>query len=729
MTTDGHHIESDDQIGRTPVWPWLLLVSGLAVLPWLRGLSELRVFYIRDLSLFFWGRYLWLRRAWLSGEWPLWDPYVGGGQAAYSDALNQIVLLPSVLARLTGGEVLGFNLWVAMPFPLAAIGAFAFFQRRYSAAASVLGALSFVLCGPVVSTGNFPNLSWSVAALPWVLWATDAAVSAPSPRRLATLAVCVASQALAGEPLTHFASLLLALGFALAVAESDVGHALRSGIRRALVLTGGVVLGAALAAIQLIPMAQAAGNAQRFEKVSPDFWSLRPTALLATFWHHLFGDYFQTNFTSQAPWMPLMFTGREPFFFSLYFGTPLLALAVYGLAGNGTRRWRLFWVAAGLASLVAAFGAYTPIYPIFRDHVPLFGSFRFPVKYLVVAAMALAAGVAAGWDDLVGQTQRMTTGRRSTRARTVSIGLAVAVGGGAGLIAAGCYFFPSLVRPGFEAIALAFGAESGRPAADYMLRTLPAGSVAVVALAVGTAGLLALSSSRRTNAVPARRVLYVLITIDLLVRAWAINPVMDVAYLKEPAWLSHTRAAPTARIYVGGKQDGTLDAGDIDSSRAFLSEPRLRVSAGRAALSAQAVFCPSAWRVREMLSYDLAVLWPERFATATERFRNSQRDRRDRFLERTGVRFRVLPLKQAGGHLPIMPIPYFLESFLFDWGEDVAPRASIVSSARDRVGPRPAGAGAVRAGMGPPHHRPRRATARPGRGCRGSRDAVRANHH
>ena len=682
MTTDDHQTENSDQRRRTSSWPWLLIVSGLAVLPWLRGYSELRVFYIRDLSLFFWGRYLWLRRAWLAGEWPLWDPYVGGGQSAYSDALHQMFLLPSILARLIGGEALGFNLWVAMPFPLAALGTFAFFARRFSVPASALGAIAFALCGPVVSTGNFPNLSWSVAALPWVLWATDAAVSAPSPRRLATLALVVASQAFAGEPLTHFATLLLALGFALAVAAPDVNHAVRSAIRRTSVVTGGVALGVALAAIQLIPMAQAAGDAQRFQNVSPDFWSLRPTALLATFWHHLFGDYFQTNFTGQAPWMSLMFTGREPFFFSLYFGTPLLALAVYGLAGNGTRRSRLFWVAAGLASLVAAFGAYTPVYPIFRDHVPLFGSFRFPVKYLVVAAMALAAGVAAGWDDLAGRAQALATDRRFMRARTVSIGLAVVVGGGAGLIGAACFFLPALISPGVEQLAVAFGAESGRPAAEYMLRTLPAGSLPVVMLALVTAGLLALSTGKRTSAVPARRVLYLLIVSDLLVRAWAINPVMDVTYLREPGWLSHAKAAPDARIYVGGKQDGTLDAGDIDSSRAFLNEPMLRASASRAALSAQAVFYPSAWHVREMLSYDLSVLWPRRFAFASERFRNSQRDRRDRFLDRTGVRYRILPLRSASGRTPIMPIPYFLESYLFDWGADVAPRASVVSSAR-----------------------------------------------
>ena len=181
----------------------------VSVIPFLPGLSGARVFYVRDLSQYFWGRYLWLRRAWLSGEWPLWDPYVGAGQAAYSDALNQMFLPPAILARLIGGEVLGFNLWVALPFPLAAIGGWLFFSRRFSAAASTIGAIAFAVCGPIVSTGNAPNLSWSVAMLPWALWGTDRMVSAPTTRNLAILAASIALQSLAGEPVTLFTTLAL----------------------------------------------------------------------------------------------------------------------------------------------------------------------------------------------------------------------------------------------------------------------------------------------------------------------------------------------------------------------------------------------------------------------------------------------------------------------------------------------------------------------------------------
>jgi len=375
----------------------------VALIPFLPGLSNARVFYLRDLSQAFWGRHLWLRRSWLSGEWPLWDPFVGAGQAAYSDALNQMFLPPAVLARLVGGEMLGFNLWIALPFPLAAAGAWLFFSRRFSAAAALMGAIAFAVCGPVVSTGNTPNLSWSAAAVPWALWAADRLVCAPNGRNVAILAASIALQALAGEPVTLFTTLCLVLVYAAtrgdATGANGFAHAARSLAGASL----GVALGLFAAAVQLLPMVLASSLANRSDTIGTDVWSLRPTALIETAWPHLFGNYFETRTLADVPWMPLMYTGRAPLLFSIYLGVPLLTLAVFGLAGPGHRRWRLFWVAAGLVSLVASFGAYTPIYPILRDHVPPFNLFRFPVKYFIVTAAAVAAGAAAGWDSLAGR--------------------------------------------------------------------------------------------------------------------------------------------------------------------------------------------------------------------------------------------------------------------------------------------------------------------------------------
>jgi hypothetical protein len=190
---------SPSVVGRPPAWAWASLAVCVATIPFLPAFTGSRVFYIRDLSMSFWGRYLWLRHELLSGSFPLWDPYMGAGQSAVADALHQLFLLPALAVRLIGSDAVGFNLWVATPFPLAALGAWLFFRRRFTADASALGAIAFSLSGPIVSTGNFPNLSWSAAAIPWVLWSVDRVIAVPAPREIATLSVVPALHALAGE--------------------------------------------------------------------------------------------------------------------------------------------------------------------------------------------------------------------------------------------------------------------------------------------------------------------------------------------------------------------------------------------------------------------------------------------------------------------------------------------------------------------------------------------------
>jgi hypothetical protein len=664
----------------TPSWVWAFAVACASALPFLPGFTGARVFYIRDLSLFFWGRYLWLRRTLLSGEWPLWDPYVGGGQSAVADALHQMFLLPSLLVRLVGSEVLGFNLWVALPFPVAAVGAWAFFARRFSAPAAALGAMAFAISGPVVSTANFPNMSWSVAAVPWVLWAVDGVTFAPAPWRLAVLALVVGFQAFAGEPVTFVATLALALSFAIVVGAPVSDRAVRDRLRHAAWVSIGIALGLGLAAIQIVPMTEAATLSERSVSILRDFWSLHPLAMLETVSLHLFGDYYKVQSLAFVPWMPFVHGGREPFFFSVYFGVPLLALVCFGLV-SGPRHWTLFWVVAGAIAFIGALGANTPIYPFVRDHLPVLGSFRFPAKYFVIVSIAVAAAAAAGWNAIAVDNAAGDVRHRKL-ARLTAIGVALAIGVVAYLVAAACMYFP--MPTGLQFVAFARSVELREPfaAAEFMLKTLPRGATWVALLSFAAAALMFLTTRSGRQAVLAQRGLYVFIVGDLLVHAWGINPVFDPAHLAEPRWIVRTTADSDWRFYVGGKREGTLDPNDPDSSRAFLNPAGLLGSASRAALSSQAAFYPSAWRRREMLSYDLPVLWPREFQVMTDRFIAASREERDRFLDRTAVRYRILPSWLAGGRTPIMQIPYFLESFLFDWGEDVTRRVAVVSDVR-----------------------------------------------
>src|SRR5215208_6597911 len=152
---------------------WPLLAVAVAIVP-VAGLFTLsRLFVVRDLALTFRSRFLFLRHSIFSGSFPLWDPYTSNGQPAVNDALYQLFHLPSLAVRLLLPETLAYNLWVALPIPLSAFGMYLFLRRHAAPPASAFGGIAFAVAGPIVSTTNFPNLSWSMATTPYVLWALD----------------------------------------------------------------------------------------------------------------------------------------------------------------------------------------------------------------------------------------------------------------------------------------------------------------------------------------------------------------------------------------------------------------------------------------------------------------------------------------------------------------------------------------------------------------------------
>jgi hypothetical protein len=193
-------------------WRWGAGVVAASLLPVLSLFTTSKIFYVRDLSFFFWSRHLWLRHTVFGGGMPWWDPYVAAGQSAIADALNQLMMPLTVAVRLLPSDVVSFNLWVALPLPIAALGMFVFLRRRFAGgdaaddAAAAFGASVFALSGPIVSMLNLPNMAWSIAFMPWVLAAAEGGGRRPE----AAIAVAFGLQALCGEPVTWAATGLLA---------------------------------------------------------------------------------------------------------------------------------------------------------------------------------------------------------------------------------------------------------------------------------------------------------------------------------------------------------------------------------------------------------------------------------------------------------------------------------------------------------------------------------------
>jgi prepilin-type N-terminal cleavage/methylation domain-containing protein len=618
---------------KSPRVLWALAVCLMALTPVLGVFTRTKMFYVRDLSFFFWSRHLWLRHTLLSGTAPWWDPYPAGGQSAIADALNQTLMPIAVAIRLLPSDLISFNLWVALPLPLAALGTFLFLEacgKRSSSGA--LGAAAFALSGVTVSMLNTPNLAWSIAALPWVMWTTERLRRRRSAGRGAALAVAFALQALSGEPVTGAATAVVALGYAAAgpLEGSGAGAGSRRSRVSDVAWTGvSISLGGLLAAAQLVPTFLAGIHAHRGALPTPDFWSLHPLMTFELVAPHLFGNYYDA-FLADIPWMTVLNSGRDPFFYSLYVGPLVLLLGAAALAARPGRS--TFWAATALVFMVAAMGGYTPFYPFLRNVVPALAYFRFPVKYLAITVFACAVLAAEGWDAL----RDAPSPRLVLVARAAGI-LAVVV---AILVLASAAFHQwSWTR----AYSLAGWLKITHPntAADLLLRLGPPLFGRAAGLLLAGAALLAVASTPGARATPAAYLLFIAAALDLGITNATLNLTTDVSKLMPPAW--YTRLSSTDRLYIGGRVRGFMNTADRDAAQSWKIPAESTAIEGRMELNAELPMAPSGWRVREALSYDLPVLWPAEYELAVRAFEHAGRPQRDAFLRRSGVRWCVVP--------------------------------------------------------------------------------------
>lgn len=623
---------------------WPLLVLAVAVTP-VTGVFTLdRLFFIRDLSLFFWSRHLWLRHTIFSGALPLWDVHVAGGQATVPDALNQILMPIALAIRLLPSDVVSFNLWVALPVPLAALGTYVFLRESHAGPAAALGACAFSVSGPMVSTLNAPNLSWSVAALPWILWSASRLLARPALPRAASMAVLVALQALAGEPVTLAATALVVVMYAMYAASVPADAATSSRVRRTWIVCACLAAGGLLAAPQLLPTIMAGVRAHRAALPAPDFWSLHPLGLIETLTPHLFGNYYNA-FLADLPWMAPLNSGREPFYYSIYLGPLTLLLAAGALAARPRRN--AAWAALALVFILAAMGGYTPVYPLLRRILPALSYFRFPVKYIVMMAFAVAVMAADGWAAIAGERRDVL--------RRVAIGAGVVAAVAGTLVLVAEMMTPASLRIA-EALAVRVHVEHPQDGAAYLLRVAPALIARSAGLLLAGSALLVLAVRGGSHWRFAAGVLLAAAVGDLVITNGQLNPTSPVRTMSPPSW--YLARASGERLYVGGRARGYMNPKDPDGTAEWEVPAEESAVEGRLALNAELPMAPSGWGVREAISYDLPALWPVEYESMAHTFERAGAAERRAFLRRAGVRWCVWPAGRTGAPV-VAAIPHW----------------------------------------------------------------------
>ncbi|HQR40327.1 MAG TPA: hypothetical protein PLF26_18235, partial [Blastocatellia bacterium] len=658
---------------RALVWPVLPVIAAFIALG--GAFSTTSVFYVRDLGQFYYPLHVWYRRTIFAGASPLWDPYVGYGQSAIADPARNLLFPPVVALRLLAPEVLGFNLTVALPFPVAALGCFLLLRRRVSPPAASLGASIFALAGPVLATGNFLNMSWAVALGPWILLAADQLAESCTVRRVAALAVLVALQILAGEPVTLAATALVAAGGVIAAATERnlewtkiAGRAAATGVS--------YVAGACLAAPQALPLVDAAARSARSVSLGAGYaWigSLHPLQCVECVAPWVFGDPL-ANYLAPPPALMALTNGIEPILYSIYLGVVPVFLALSGVFATTHVRWVRMWGAIAVVSFLWSMGPHTPVYTVATHLIPALSSVRFPSKLMVVAALAVAALAASGWQSLISRERGASEGRGAR----IGMWAAATVGVAATLVLA-C----SLALPEWSGHAAAvLGVGDGPRAIGFLLKTLPSTAGRLAVLAFAGACLLWIARRRPEHAATARWLLFAVCVLDLLVVNAPLNPTTDARFLGEPRWVAATREHPQDRIYVGPRIfKAVRTASDIDAPQpAALAVSEYPDMVERAREDARLLSFPSSAFVRDSISTDQQALWPLADLLVKERFKTSARDARTRFLERTGVRYAVTPEPPSPDATIITPIPETNGQTLYELAR-TTPRARVVARA------------------------------------------------
>jgi hypothetical protein len=376
----------------------------------------LETFFFRDLHLFTYFQRLKTASLLAGGELPLWDPFLHGGQPLLA-VLTNTALYPANLLYVAFPGVVALNLEIVAHLALAGAAAYAAARvLRLSPAAGLVAALAFELCGYQLSLANHLNrlvaMPW--AALSFLFWARF--LEERKARWLAATSAAGGLMALAGFPELFLLQPLFLAGWSLGAA---------AGRRQRLQALGGLaaawLLAAGMAAVQLVPAALHSRGSSRSTGGAPPGlleWSVPPQELPELVVPGFFGRV--DTLPDEDYWGGRRQDQGFPYILSLYFGVPVLLLAVAGAAAPAgrtplSRGARTALAAAAAVSLLLSLGRFLPGFPAVARAAAELLPLRYPVKFLAAGLLPLALLAGAGAGGLLREVEDRWS-RRTFRA-------------------------------------------------------------------------------------------------------------------------------------------------------------------------------------------------------------------------------------------------------------------------------------------------------------------------
>ncbi len=345
---------------------------------------------------------------------PQWNPYLFGGMP-FVAAMHGDIFYPTFLLRLLMPTDAAMTWGFAIHLFLAGLFAFLFLRASFDRDARtqnnlslgffacLVGGLAYMLGGQIsslVSPGHDGKLFVS-ALFPLGLWALIRGIRDGRDWAWGVFALIVGLAVLSPHPQLLQYMLLASGAYAifLAVREVKANRITRSvAIRRLAFALGAVLLGAAIGAIQYLPV-------REYVPWSPRAGGLPDYSIATSYaWNpeEIFNVYLpQFSGMLEGYW------GRNGIHLhSEYMGAAVLVLmgaAWLGLKGNGRRSQVIFWTVTLIIALLWAMGSSTPFYRIPYALIPGTKFFRAPQTVFFVGSLAIAFLAAVGTERLLGK--------------------------------------------------------------------------------------------------------------------------------------------------------------------------------------------------------------------------------------------------------------------------------------------------------------------------------------
>lgn len=334
-------------------------------------------------------------RQWSESRLPLWNPYQFAGFPLLGD-ITSAALYPGNLPFVLDPDSPRYRALdhvAALHFVVAALCMYAFARSlALGRAAASLAALVYAGNGFLLFlAGRWIQAQNSAVWLPLVLAAVVRAGGSGSFGMWVGIgALAVALQTLSGYPQYVFYTGLIA--GALALVQATIRGRSDGRVRPIVAVTAIYGLGAALAAVQLLPTIELAALSRRGSGVSLHEFLQMPVSpdMLASL---------------SLPRMPAVLPHPYVVMGGLFVGTLTIVLALEGARSRS--RLRVFFTVTLVVGFLLAIGPSSPIGTL-AYHIPGLNAFRYPFKHVLEIMLCIAALAGFG-------AQALLDGRRGAR--------------------------------------------------------------------------------------------------------------------------------------------------------------------------------------------------------------------------------------------------------------------------------------------------------------------------